>query len=100
MRHDVLVRQDDAFRGLGEAERADDAALEDLAVPLFVHVQARLGVRGEDAFAEPGAQGVRRLLVAGGRAGGLRQDQPDDVVRVGGLQVQEAVWAHDHVVRG
>ncbi len=43
-RHDVLVREHDTLRGLGDPQGADDAALEHaVAVPLLVDVEARLG---------------------------------------------------------
>jgi hypothetical protein len=100
MRHDVLVRQDHALRRVRQAQGADDAALQQAgAVALFVDVQAGLGVGGEDSLGEPAVQGVGGLFVAGAGGDGLREDQPDDVERVGVLQVVEAVGAYDDVVR-
>lgn len=67
VRHDVLVREDDAGGRLRQAQGADDAALQHAVVVLLVDVQARLGVGGQDAFGHPVVQGVRRLAVAGRR---------------------------------
>lgn len=102
VRHDVLVRQDHALRRLRQEQGADDPALEQAgSVALFVHVQAGLGVGGQDALGEPAAQGAGRLLVAFGGCRRLRENQPDDVVRVVGLELVQAVGAdHDVVRRG
>lgn len=100
VRHHVLVGEDDAVRRLRQAQGADDAALQHaVAVALFVDVQTRLGVGGEDALGQPAVQGFGRLLVARGGGGILREDQPDDVVRVRGFEVQQTVRPHDDVVR-
>src|SRR5205807_2051928 len=99
VRHDVLVRQDYAVRRFRQAQGPYDAALQQAVVLLLVDVQAGLGVGRQDAFGQPAAQRVRRLLVAGGGRGGLGEYQPDDVVRVGGFQVEQAVRAYDDVVR-
>lgn len=100
MRHDVLVRQDHALRRLREEQGADDPALEQAgSVALFVHVQAGLGVGGQNALGEPAAQGAGRLFVAFGRGRRLRENQPDDVVRVVGLELVQAVGADHDVVR-
>ncbi len=65
VRHDVLVRQDDALRRLRQAQGPDDPALEVAGrVALFVDVQGGLGVGGQDALGEPVVQGVGRLFVA------------------------------------
>lgn len=93
------MRQDDALGGRGQGQRPDDAALEQVAVALLVHVQRRFGVRREDAFRAPAPERVRRLAVPVGGGRGLGQDQPDDVVRVGGLQVVQSVGPYDDVVR-
>lgn len=100
MRHDVLVGEDHTFRGLGEVEGADDAALQHVAVALLVYVEGGFGIGGEDALGEPAVQGGGRQFVAGPGLHGLRQDQADDVVRVRVLQVQQTVRPYDHVVRG
>ncbi|BFO20304.1 hypothetical protein SHKM778_66920 [Streptomyces sp. KM77-8] len=100
VRHDVLVRQDQPFAGLGDAKGADDATLHHaVAVALFVDVETGFGVGGQDALGAPAAQGVGGLGVARPGRVGLGQDQPDDVVRIGGLEVVQAVGADDDVVR-
>lgn len=99
VRHHVLVRQDDTFGGRRECQGPDDAALEQIALALLVHVQRRFRVRCQDAFGEPAPERVRRLAVAVGGGRGLGQDQPDDVVRVGRLQVEQPVRPYDDVVR-
>lgn len=100
VRHDVLVGQDHALRGLRQTQGADDSALEQAgAVLLFVDVQAGIGVGGQDALGEPAAQGAGRLFVAFGRGRRLREDQPDDVVRVVRLELVQAVGADHDVVR-
>lgn len=100
MRHDVLVREHDTVGGPREREGADHTPLQDAVAALLVHVQRRLVVRREHALREPVVQGGGGLCVAGGDRAGLRQDQPDDVVRVRRLQVQQPVGPHHHVVRG
>ncbi len=65
VRHDVLVRQDDLLRRVRHAQGADDAALQHaVAVTLFVDVQARFRVGGQDALGHPAPQGVGGLVVA------------------------------------
>lgn len=100
--HDVLVRQDHPLGRVRDAQGADDAALQQaLAVALFVDVQTGFGVGGQDALRPPAPQGPGGLLVARLGRGGLGEDQADDVVRVGGLEVEQAVGAdHDIVGRG
>src|SRR5690606_10060563 len=94
VRHHVLVRQDQLLLGVRDAQRADDAALQHaLVVALLVDVQTGLGVGGEDALGAPAAQGGGGLGVTGLGGVRLRQDQPDDVVRVGGLEVVQTVGA-------
>jgi hypothetical protein len=102
VRHHVLVGKDDAGRGLGDPQGADEAPLEHaVGVPLLVDVQGGYRVGREDALVEPAAEGVGGLLVAGAGRGRLREDQPDDVVRVRVLEVVQAVGAdHDVVRRG
>lgn len=99
MGHHVLVRQHDAVRGGGERQCPDDAALQGFAVALFVDIERGLRLGGEYALVEPAVQGLGGLLVARGGRVGLRQYQPDDVVRVRGFQVVQPVGAHDDVVR-
>lgn len=100
MGHHVLVREHDAVGGGREGQCADDAALEDVAVTLLVHVQRGLGVGGQDPFGEPAVQGRGGLFVPGGRGVGLGQDQTHDVVRIRGFQMVQPVGAYDDVVRG
>jgi hypothetical protein len=100
VRHDVLVRQHHLLGGVRHAQGADDAALQHaVAVLLLVDVEARFRVGGQDALGQPAAQGVGGPFVAGAGRGGLGEDQADDVVRVGGLEVVQAVGAHHDVVR-
>jgi hypothetical protein len=100
VRHDVLVRQDQAFRGIRDAQGADHAALQHaVAVALFVDVQAGLWVGRQDTLGEPAPQGLGRLFVAGGGGGCLGENQADDVVRVGRLEMEHAVGADHDVVR-
>ncbi len=101
MGHDVLVRQDHLLGGVRHAHGTDDAALQQvLAVALFVDVQARFGVGGQDALRRPAVQGAGGLLVARLGGGGLGEDQPDDVVGVGRFEVEQTVGADHHVVGG
>ncbi len=100
VRHHVLVGEDDACFARGQAQGPDEAALEGVAVVLLVHVERGFGVGGEDALFLPAAQGLAGLAVAVGGGGGLREDQTDDVVRIGRLQVAQAVRPDDHVIRG
>lgn len=99
VRHHVLVRQHHPLGRLREGQRPDEAALEQPAVVLFVYIQRGLRVGGEDALREPVVEGERGLPVPCRGRGGLREDQPDDVVRVRRLQVEEPVGPHHHVVR-
>lgn len=102
VRHHVLVRQHHALGGLREGQRADQPALEQARAAQFlllVHVQRGHRVGGEDALREPVVEGVRGLLVPCRGRGGLREDQPDDVVRIRRLQVEESVGPYHHVVR-
>lgn len=98
VRHDVLVGEDDALGGGGELQGADDAALEDAVAVLLVHVERGFGVRREDAVREPAVEGDGGLAVAGAGGDRLREDQPDDVVRIGGLQMEQSVRSYDDVV--
>ena len=72
--HDVLVRQDDALRGVGQADVADQAALEDVRAALFVDVQGGGVVGRQDARVEPVPQRVPGSGVTGlkGHAGPVR----------------------------
>lgn len=88
VRHDVLVGEDDPLGRGGELQGPDDAALEDAVAVLLVHVERGFRVRGEDAVREPAVEGDGGLAVTGACGDRLRQDQPDDVVRVGRLQVE------------
>jgi hypothetical protein len=98
--HDPLVRQHDTVLGRGEPQRPDDAALQQLPAALLVDVQGGPRIGGQYALGAPGPQGGTGLRLAVRRVDGLRQDEPDDVVRVGRLQVQQLVGADDDVVRG
>ncbi len=111
--HHVLVGEDHAGFAAADGEGADESALEDLRAAvgggdaLLVDVEGRLGVGGQDAFALPLAQQPGGVPVAGVAVGavagvlglGAREDQPDHVVRVGGLQVEPSAGVDD-VVRG
>ncbi len=100
VRHDVLVREDDPFGRRRQEEAADDAALEELALALLVDVQGGLVVLGEDARGQPVRERVGGATVGALAGVALRKDQPDDVVGVGRLQVEETVRADHDVVRG
>ncbi len=102
VRHDVLVRQHQPLLGVRDAQRADHAPLHQAAaVALLVDVQAGFPVGGEHALGAPAAERLGGLGVALPGRAGLGQDQADDVVRVGGLKVVQAVGAdHDVVGRG
>lgn len=99
MRHDVLVREDDSFRRRRQEEAADDTALQEFALALLVDVQGRLVVLGEDARGQPLRECVGGATVGALAGVTLRKDQPDDVVGVGRLQVEETVRADHDVVR-
>ncbi len=102
VRHDVLVRQHQPLLRFGDAHRADHAPLHQaVAVALLVDVQAGFRVGGEDALGAPAAERLGGLGVALRGRARLGQDQADDVVRVGGLEMVQAVGAdHDVVGRG
>lgn len=102
VRHDVLMGEDGPLRRVRDPQVADEAALEHaVRVPLFVDVQGGLCVRRQDALGQPAPQGAGGLSVAVLGAGGLREDQPDDVVRIRVLEVVQAVGAyHDVIGRG
>ncbi len=104
--HHVLVRQHHPGLPAADREGADQSALQQAVGALLVDVERGLRVGGEDALALPVGEQPGRVPVPGVAVGavaavvrfGAGQDQPDDVVRIGGLQVEPPVRIH-HVVR-